>query len=171
MRVEPACELPMMKRPEGKLVICNLQNTLYDNKADIRLHTTTDNLMQLLMESLGLIIPPFIYEYDFQVNIDKETKLIAIRNCSTNLKLLLKCCTAIDSENKPIQVGPKECFKAKLSSINKKGVELNLDFNFLYPLEKTIQVYRTSVVYFKLNMTSLKENLIDALEFNIVEIR
>jgi len=171
MRVSPACELPLMKRPEGKLVICNLQKTPYDLKADIRLHTTTDNFMRILMKHLDLKIPDFVFEFNFQVNIDKESRLISVRNCSTNLKLLVQSCIVIDSEGKCLQAGPKECFKAKYSSIdNKKGVELKLEFNFLYPLERSLQLFCSSVIYFKLNMTKLAENLSTALEMKIEKI-
>jgi len=172
MRVTPACELPLKKRPEGKLVICNLQKTPYDVKADIRLHTTTDNLMRLLMERLGLTIPDFVFEFSLQVNVDKDSRLIAVRNCSTNLKLLIKGCMLLDSDGKCVQMGPKECFKAKFSSIdNKKGAEMRFEFNFLYPLEKSLQVFGSCLIFFKVNMTSLAQNSADALEFKIEKIK
>ena len=69
MRVEPACELPMMRKRRGRLVICNLQATPYDSKADLVIHSRTDVVMVRLMEKLGIQIPEFVYMFSLQVSL------------------------------------------------------------------------------------------------------
>lgn len=48
----------VFSRKGGKLVIVNLQQTPLDSKA-LKINATTDKVMELLMERLGILIPPF----------------------------------------------------------------------------------------------------------------
>ena len=45
---------------DGRLVICNLQPTKQDKKADLNIHTYVDDVMRAVMKNLDLDIP----EYD-----------------------------------------------------------------------------------------------------------
>ena len=45
---------------DGRLVICNLQPTKQDKKADLNIHTYVDDVMRAVMKNLDLEIP----EYD-----------------------------------------------------------------------------------------------------------
>jgi hypothetical protein len=44
----------------GKLVICNLQNTPYDSIAASKIYAKTDDVMRAVMQRLNIEIPPFI---------------------------------------------------------------------------------------------------------------
>jgi len=62
LTVKPACNMPgtVGENPNGRLVICNLQNTPYDSVASLKINARTDDLMKLVIEKLGLDIPKFI---------------------------------------------------------------------------------------------------------------
>ncbi|KAL9631612.1 MAG: hypothetical protein Q9204_004159, partial [Flavoplaca sp. TL-2023a] len=62
LTVTPANEIPEIvgQARNGKLVICNLQNTPIDHLSDLRIHSRTDELMIRVMEELNLPIPPFV---------------------------------------------------------------------------------------------------------------
>jgi NAD-dependent SIR2 family protein deacetylase len=61
MRVSPANKLPLtpVKSEKGDLVIVNLQETPFDNKAKLVIHARTDEVMALLMEELSLPVPEY----------------------------------------------------------------------------------------------------------------
>jgi len=63
LQIIPAGNLPTYSKKYqegGKLVICNLQPTKQDKKADLSVHTYVDDVMEMVMKKLGLEIP----EYD-----------------------------------------------------------------------------------------------------------
>jgi len=62
MRVSPACNLPIIpiRENKGKLVICNLQKTPYDQEADLRIWAPTDVIFDMLMRELNVEIPQVI---------------------------------------------------------------------------------------------------------------
>jgi len=63
LQIIPAGNLPTYTKKYqegGKLVICNLQPTKQDKKADLSIHTYVDDVMEMVMKKLGLEIP----EYD-----------------------------------------------------------------------------------------------------------
>jgi len=64
MRVRPACELPryIYRNNGGKMVICNLQTTGYDNKAELLVRGHCDDVFHLIMQELGIPIPQTIPE-------------------------------------------------------------------------------------------------------------
>eukprot|EP01098_Paradermamoeba_levis_P005249 TRINITY_DN2224_c0_g1_i1.p1 TRINITY_DN2224_c0_g1~~TRINITY_DN2224_c0_g1_i1.p1 ORF type:complete len:295 (-),score=87.86 TRINITY_DN2224_c0_g1_i1:180-1064(-) len=57
MRVSPANELPLMGK---RLVICNLQKTPFDHNSVLRIFAKSDEVMQMLMNELGLEIPTYV---------------------------------------------------------------------------------------------------------------
>lgn len=61
LQIVPSGNLPLStKKCGGRLVICNLQPTKHDEKADLLIHCYVDELMSMLMELLNIPIP----EYD-----------------------------------------------------------------------------------------------------------
>jgi len=74
LQIIPAGNLPTYAKKyqdEGKLVICNLQPTKQDKKADLSIHTYVDDIMEKVMKILGLEIP----EYDKNLDPVRLTRL------------------------------------------------------------------------------------------------
>ena len=44
---------------DGRLVMCNLQPTKQDKKADLHIHTYVDDVMRAVMKNLDLEIPDY----------------------------------------------------------------------------------------------------------------
>ena len=62
LQIIPAGNMPTYTKKydqKGKLVICNLQPTKHDKKADLNIHTYVDDVMEMLMKNLGLEIPQY----------------------------------------------------------------------------------------------------------------
>jgi mono-ADP-ribosyltransferase sirtuin 6 len=61
MKVKPACMIPdkIWKKPDGKMVIVNLQKTDYDKYCKLRIFGETDQVLTMLMDELGLTISEF----------------------------------------------------------------------------------------------------------------
>ncbi|KAL6068105.1 NAD-dependent protein deacetylase sirtuin-7 [Balamuthia mandrillaris] len=58
MMVEPACSLPLqVLRNGGKMIICNLQRTPYDQQAEFLIRGHLDDVWHLVMKELGVEIP------------------------------------------------------------------------------------------------------------------
>jgi NAD-dependent SIR2 family protein deacetylase len=69
MRVQPANLFPSFATDNGgKLVIINLQKTLYHNRATLVIHGRMDEVMQMLMNELGVVIPEYDEEHDVVKN-------------------------------------------------------------------------------------------------------
>jgi NAD-dependent SIR2 family protein deacetylase len=69
MRVQPAGKLPVLTvKNGGKMVVCNLQATPNDNKAELVIRARCDLLMKRLMKELGLKFPLY-----------KNTKRIGVK--------------------------------------------------------------------------------------------
>ena len=67
LQIIPAGNMPTYTKKyhtTGKLVICNLQPTKQDKKADLNIHTFVDDVMEMLMKNLGLEIPEYNKEED-----------------------------------------------------------------------------------------------------------
>ncbi|XP_022201385.2 NAD-dependent protein deacetylase Sirt6 [Nilaparvata lugens] len=67
LQIIPSGNLPLHTKKYGqggKLVICNLQPTKHDKKADLLIHAYVDEIMSLLMENLGLAIPEYTRDKD-----------------------------------------------------------------------------------------------------------
>jgi len=75
LQIIPAGNMPTYTKKyheDGKLVICNLQPTKQDKKADLNIHTYVDDIMKTVMANLGLEIP----EYDKSKD---PVKLVSLR--------------------------------------------------------------------------------------------
>ncbi|XP_070542302.1 LOW QUALITY PROTEIN: NAD-dependent protein deacylase sirtuin-6-like [Ptychodera flava] len=60
LQIVPSANLPLVvKKKGGRLVICNLQPTKHDKKADVLIHGYVDDIMTQLMQKLGLSIPEY----------------------------------------------------------------------------------------------------------------
>ncbi|XP_060844281.1 NAD-dependent protein deacetylase Sirt6 [Rhopalosiphum padi] len=60
LQIQPINLVPFnAKKNKGKVVICNLQKTNCDRKADLVIHTYVDNLMTSLMDILGVDIDKY----------------------------------------------------------------------------------------------------------------
>lgn len=75
LTVTPANGIPetVGKSKRGKLVICNLQKTPLDHLADLRIHTTTDDMMVRLMDKLRISIPTFILRRILLIRLEKTS--------------------------------------------------------------------------------------------------
>jgi len=61
LRVRPACEMPLeTKKNGGSLVIINLQHTPYDEQCAVRIYAKTDQVMEALMQKLGMNIHEYV---------------------------------------------------------------------------------------------------------------
>jgi len=68
LRVAPANKIPLLNQSKGgKLVICNLQNTPVDSKADLLAHAKCDQLMRQIMEKLKIQIPVYVRNGTFTI--------------------------------------------------------------------------------------------------------
>ncbi|XP_013115719.2 NAD-dependent protein deacetylase Sirt6 [Stomoxys calcitrans] len=60
LQIIPSGNLPLKnKKYDGKLVICNLQPTKHDKKADLIIHTYVDDILSKVCKRLGLEIPAY----------------------------------------------------------------------------------------------------------------
>ncbi|KAL8880953.1 MAG: hypothetical protein Q9198_001742 [Flavoplaca austrocitrina] len=74
LTVTPANEIPEIvgQARNGKLVICNLQNTPIDHLCDLRIHSKTDELMTRVMEKLDLPITPFVLQRRLALKLESS---------------------------------------------------------------------------------------------------
>lgn len=78
LRVSPACDMPAQTvRAGGRLVVCNLQKTPLDKKAALVIHARCDDVMNMVMQSLGLQCPAFILRR--HVRISCNGKILTVR--------------------------------------------------------------------------------------------
>lgn len=60
LQINPSGTLPLKnKKHGGKLVICNLQPTKYDKKADLVISTYVDTIMEKVLKRLGVELPDY----------------------------------------------------------------------------------------------------------------
>ncbi|KAH3744288.1 transcriptional regulator [Pelomyxa schiedti] len=59
LTVTPAADMPRNASVRGHLIICNLQHTPLDSRADFVIHAKTDDVMKEVMKRLNLVIPPW----------------------------------------------------------------------------------------------------------------
>lgn len=130
MRVTPACNLPLMKKSNGRLVICNLQKTPYDDRADIVIHSKTDEILSFLMQELNLPIPDNLYEFQFTVSVVDGRKLL-IHDVTTNFAELLSSLVVVDSKDKEYALKKLE---VKLQNYEHgESIKIKFGFNLLKP--------------------------------------
>lgn len=65
LQINPSGTLPLKnKKYGGKLVICNLQPTKYDKKADLVISTYVDTIMEKVVKRLGIELPTYTPDDD-----------------------------------------------------------------------------------------------------------
>ncbi|XP_067009355.1 NAD-dependent protein deacetylase Sirt6 [Anabrus simplex] len=107
MQIIPSGNLPLnTKKYGGKLVICNLQPTKHDRKADLLIHTYVDEVMVLLMELLNFEIPDFKVENDPTKIVSREVKRIDWTIQDSDVKKMRRmyeaqCCKAAKKRKIP----------------------------------------------------------------------
>eukprot|EP01126_Amoeba_proteus_P056957 TRINITY_DN7218_c0_g2_i11.p1 TRINITY_DN7218_c0_g2~~TRINITY_DN7218_c0_g2_i11.p1 ORF type:complete len:422 (-),score=72.86 TRINITY_DN7218_c0_g2_i11:179-1444(-) len=128
LTVSPACEIPGLvgKNGNGNLVICNLQQTPYDGLA-LKINAKCDTLMRLVMEQLGLEIPPFIIHRRVFSEVTSNRLIVG----------------AVDFDNTPLTLCPcivvqgmkleEEPFCYKLNGETQVNVQLNFFGHYLEP--------------------------------------
>jgi len=65
LQILPSGKLPLLslRKKSGQFVVVNLQKTKYDHKATLVIHGYVDDVMQRVMEKLGLDIPNFVPDF------------------------------------------------------------------------------------------------------------
>lgn len=65
LQINPSGTLPLKNQKfGGKLVICNLQPTKYDKKADLVISTYVDSIMEKVLKRLGIELPKYSVDND-----------------------------------------------------------------------------------------------------------
>lgn len=65
LQINPSGTLPLKnKKYGGKVVICNLQPTKYDKKADLVISTYVDTIMEKVLKRLGVELPDYTLDKD-----------------------------------------------------------------------------------------------------------
>ncbi|XP_055622613.1 NAD-dependent protein deacetylase Sirt6-like [Toxorhynchites rutilus septentrionalis] len=65
LQIVPSGNLPLRnKRYGGRLVICNLQTTKHDKKADLVISTYVDTIIEKIAKRLGVEIPAYMDQID-----------------------------------------------------------------------------------------------------------
>lgn len=72
----PANTIPEVvgRREKVKLAICNLQKTPLDDKANLRIHTRTDDLMMRIMDKVDIPIPVFTLRRRLAVEVETQAE-------------------------------------------------------------------------------------------------
>lgn len=74
LQIIPSGNLPLYtKKYGGRLVICNLQLTKHDKKADLIINGKIDDIMTNVMKTLGLEIPEYEIDFDPTRNPDTDS--------------------------------------------------------------------------------------------------
>ena len=86
MRVPPACLMPMqcLAKPNGKLVMINLQHTPADPMCTLIINETCDKVMKIVCEKLGVVIPEFRRDYRLRVELSKDKKSLKLMGVDRN---------------------------------------------------------------------------------------
>lgn len=91
LQINPSGALPSKnKKFGGKLVICNLQPTKYDKKADLVISTYVDTIMEKVLKRMGVELP----EYS---EVDDPTKQTV---CNLEWTIPVKLVKEIDDQHK-----------------------------------------------------------------------
>ena len=102
LRVTPAANIPESTGTNGgKLVIVNLQKTPLDRNAAMCIHAFCDTVMNLLMEKLGLVIPPFklVRRVEFSKTLRAPAGSTSQKECLT--------IKGVDVDNCPFSLFPE----------------------------------------------------------------
>lgn len=95
LQINPAGTLPLKNQKfGGKLVICNLQPTKYDKKADLVLSTYVDTVLEKVMKRLGVELPEYSEENDptkqIPCDLDWTIPPSLVKNIDEQHKTMLK---------------------------------------------------------------------------------
>jgi len=93
MKVQPACLLPrsIYSKEGGKMVICNLQKTPFDEFAVLKIRGHVDDIFHLVMKELGIEVPmttPEGYEVPIYEDKIEEKYLQKIKETKEKLELI-----------------------------------------------------------------------------------
>jgi hypothetical protein len=129
--------MPELVGKNGKLVICNLQNTPYDGIAASKIYAKTDDVMRGVMKRLNKDIPPFILHR--RVLIVREPNKIAVQAVDfdgTPATIFSTVCIAnneIESEpfvvNIPSETKPVPVSLHFYEHYNEPQVNFNVEFD------------------------------------------
>nr|CAD7572123.1 unnamed protein product [Timema californicum] len=120
LQIVPSGKLPLYtKKQGGRVVICNLQPTKFDRKADLVIHTYVDEMMTELMQLLDLSLP----EYDADKDPTKQKHdpviewTIDQKQVSTMRKLYeAKCCKSTKKRSRDTKSPKGEPIKREKNS-------------------------------------------------------
>ncbi|XP_033226191.1 NAD-dependent protein deacetylase Sirt6 isoform X2 [Belonocnema kinseyi] len=105
LQIIPSGNLPLYtKKYGGRLVICNLQPTKHDKKADLIINGKIDDIMTSVMKTLGLEIPEYKTELDPTRNTDVDAQEMDWTIPTSQIKemkiLYKKVCTPVKRKRK-----------------------------------------------------------------------
>ncbi|XP_043465414.1 NAD-dependent protein deacetylase Sirt6 [Leptopilina heterotoma] len=105
LQIIPSGNLPLYtKKYGGRLVICNLQPTKHDKKADLIINGKIDEIMTNVMKTLGLEIPEYDVDLDTTRNPDTDSPEMdwtIPSNLIKEMKILYKkVCTPVKRKRK-----------------------------------------------------------------------
>ena len=146
-----------MRKCDGKLVICNLQITDFDDEAQILIHGKTDQIMSLLMQRLSIPIPEYIHEIQFRVSISENMRSLTIFDSSVNFREMFNSFLIIDSNMNEIKLRSQKysggrIVKGKLNSYsNQDELIMRFEVNILHPIKSEIQIIPPCRVIIKIN--------------------
>lgn len=115
LQINPSGALPSKnKKHGGKLVICNLQPTKYDKKADLVISSYVDTIMEKVLKRLGVEIPEYSEENDptKQLICDLEWTISPkmVKDIDDQHKQMLKDLKKRKSEESSSEYKPKKKF-------------------------------------------------------------
>ncbi|XP_041765830.1 NAD-dependent protein deacetylase Sirt6 isoform X1 [Anopheles merus] len=135
LQIVPSGDLPLKNlKHGGRLVICNLQPTKHDKKADLKISTYVDAVLERVAKRLGVEIPEYRREedptkrdtYSVQWNIDvKMVKTLEKRYDSTikeKNQLKKRCSTSsIDQDREELKRNNKKLKQEQPSNATNEG--------------------------------------------------
>ncbi|XP_055326948.1 NAD-dependent protein deacetylase Sirt6 isoform X2 [Sitodiplosis mosellana] len=116
LQINPAGTLPLKsKKFGGKVVICNLQPTKYDKKADLVISTYVDTVMEKVLKRLGVELPEYSGEND-------PTKRLP---CDTEWTIAPKLVKEIDDQHKQMLKEIKKRKSDEPANVSKAKIKID----------------------------------------------
>ena len=146
-----------MRKKDGKLVICNLQKTPFDDEADILIHAKTDQVMSLLMENLSIPIPEYIHEIEFKVSIADDMKSLTIFDSSVNIREMFNSFRIVDLNMNEVKLRAQNYSFGRILKGNLKNyssddqIKLMFEVNTINRIKSEIQIQSSCKVILKIN--------------------
>ena len=163
LTVSPACTMPKTtaKNGHGNLVICNLQRTPLDHLCAVRVHHKCDVFMSMLMQELGLEIPPFTLTRNFKLEAISSGNKVQVSFAGFEY----------GTKNQIVPASLYKSVKVYDGHTTKQITIQNLDqiakFTLQAPIENltfsvtTMQHYAEPTLEFLVNCKSIKESSIN----------